>query len=152
MFVCQFVCLLMVGCVYVFPRCEHGTVQLYFGYCDYGYHKQPHKFSVSIRREGKDIQRSSVANAGSMDGFEDRVAPFADDSVISILRKHRVQLIFGGESYLPDDFCGLGWVDSLRSEHPHSDLFLQLHLDGSLSASYSRQEISDGIPRSSAVE
>ena len=82
-----------------------------------------------------------------MDSVEDRVAPFADDDVISILRKHRVQLIFGGESYLPDNFCGLGWVDALRSENHRSDFFLQLHLEGSLSASYSLREISDKIFR-----
>jgi hypothetical protein len=82
-----------------------------------------------------------------MDAVEDRVAPFADDGAISILKKHKVQLIFGGESFLPDDFCGLGWVDTLRSENRRSDLFLQLHLDGSLSTSYSLQEISDGMFR-----
>ena len=103
-------------------------------------------FSVSIRQEGTTYSSSSSGGVTAFVGdSEERVAPFADDSVISILRKHRVQLIFGGESYLPDDFCGLGWVDSRDSVNPHLDFFLQLHLSGPLLTTYSPQEVSDSL-------
>jgi len=64
-------------------------------------------FSASVRQEGTTYDSSFDAITDLVEGFEERAAPFADDSVISTLRKHRVQLIFGGESYLPDNFCGL---------------------------------------------
>ena len=131
--------------IYLLNRCEYLKFKLYFGYCDYGYHKRPHMFSVSVRQEGTTYDSSLDGLTDMVEGSEERVAPFADDSVISFLRKHRVQLIFGGESYLPDSFCGLGWVDSRHSVSPHLDFFLQLHLVGPLSATYSPQEVSDNV-------
>ena len=57
------------------------------------------------------------------------MAPFADDLLLDLLRRHGVELIFGGESFLPSSFCGLGWVNSRLSINTSADFYLQLDVN-----------------------
>ena len=70
------------------------------------------------------------------------MAPFANDIQLELLRKHRIQLIFGGESYLPNNFCGLAWSKSISTKDDSVDYFLQLDITRISNQRISLEELS----------